>query len=79
MLMAVTRILERTSGRITLSGTDIALVGLHTLRQAISVVPQVRNNYKISIIPSLTLYYLLSVLAPIHSQCDITSQLGLVW
>ena len=31
------------TGRILIDGVDIATVGLHTLRQRITIIPQVRN------------------------------------
>jgi ABC-type multidrug transport system fused ATPase/permease subunit len=41
MTLALFRIIESTSGRICIDNVDIASVGLHELRQQLTIIPQV--------------------------------------
>ncbi|KAH9830264.1 metal resistance protein YCF1 [Rhodofomes roseus] len=49
LLLSLFRMLEPTSGSIYIDGVDIAEVGLHDLRSAISIVPQVPDVFEGSI------------------------------
>ncbi|KAJ2739994.1 hypothetical protein H4R23_000093 [Coemansia sp. Cherry 401B] len=40
LTLALLRLIEATSGQIVLDGVDIALVGLETLRQNVTIIPQ---------------------------------------
>lgn len=42
MTLALFRIIESVSGRICIDNVDIASVGLHELRQQLTIIPQVR-------------------------------------
>jgi ATP-binding cassette, subfamily C (CFTR/MRP), member 1 len=44
LVQALFRLIELSEGSITIDGLDIASLGLHELRQAISVIPQVRHQ-----------------------------------
>ena len=41
MTLALFRIVEASSGAIRIDGVDISSIGLHDLRQALTIIPQV--------------------------------------
>ena len=42
LTLALFRIIEAASGKITIDGLDIADLGLHALRSRLTIIPQVR-------------------------------------
>ena len=44
LTLALFRIIEAASGKITIDGFDIADLGLHDLRSRLTIIPQVNEN-----------------------------------
>ena len=43
------RILEYSTGRITIDNVDINTIGLHDLRHKLTIIPQVRGGFKVGL------------------------------
>lgn len=48
LVMALFRMLEATEGQIKIDGIDISKVGLHDLRNRLTLIPQVRFSLRVA-------------------------------
>jgi ABC-type multidrug transport system fused ATPase/permease subunit len=47
LTLALFRMIEPADGKIVIDGVDIRQIGLHDLRSNITIIPQVRNRYRL--------------------------------